>query len=173
MNVVFAIDVFEKEEMGETIEERLAVETLTALLMNFEADFWSDYVETMNTLQGTMPPRTKNAAPQSAPTASQSEGHNASESSSLKVQMNVTPDDHPPQATRSRAARSILEETPPQSEEGGNSSCYGEDSRSKSDAISGIQSDDSSGEAETGVREEADDVDRDIEITSDDTMVMS
>ena len=45
MNVVFAIDVFEKEEMGETIEERLAVETLVVVLMNFEVDFRSDYVE--------------------------------------------------------------------------------------------------------------------------------
>jgi len=52
MNVVSAIDVFEEEEMGATIEERLAVETLAAALMNYEADFRSDYVETVNALQG-------------------------------------------------------------------------------------------------------------------------
>ena len=38
--------------MGATIKERLAVETLAAVLMNFDADFRSDYVETMNALQG-------------------------------------------------------------------------------------------------------------------------
>ncbi|XP_049406255.1 uncharacterized protein LOC125869898 [Solanum stenotomum] len=44
--------VFDEEEMGATIEERLDVETLAAVLMNFEADFRSDYVETVNALQG-------------------------------------------------------------------------------------------------------------------------
>ncbi|XP_015160982.1 uncharacterized protein [Solanum tuberosum] len=43
MNVVSAIKVFYKEEMGETIEERLAVETLAAVLMNFEANFRFEY----------------------------------------------------------------------------------------------------------------------------------
>ncbi|KAK4707201.1 hypothetical protein R3W88_033253 [Solanum pinnatisectum] len=52
MNVVSVIEVCDEEEMGETIEERLAVETLAATLMNFEVDFRSDYVETVNALQG-------------------------------------------------------------------------------------------------------------------------
>ncbi|XP_049372491.1 uncharacterized protein LOC125837400 [Solanum verrucosum] len=51
MNVVSAIEVFDEEEMGASIKERLAVETLTAVLMNFETDFRSDYVETVNALQ--------------------------------------------------------------------------------------------------------------------------
>uniref|UniRef100_M1DA48 Integrase core domain containing protein n=1 Tax=Solanum tuberosum TaxID=4113 RepID=M1DA48_SOLTU len=51
---------FDEEEMGTTIEERLAVETLAAVLMNFEADFWTDYMETMNVLQGM---RTHSYAP--------------------------------------------------------------------------------------------------------------
>ncbi|XP_049372553.1 uncharacterized protein LOC125837492 [Solanum verrucosum] len=44
--------VFDEEKMGATIEKRLDVETLAAVLMNFEADFRSDYVETVNALQG-------------------------------------------------------------------------------------------------------------------------
>ncbi|XP_015162309.1 uncharacterized protein [Solanum tuberosum] len=52
MNVVSVIEVFYEEEMGATIEERLVVEILVAVIMNFEADFWSDYVETVNALQG-------------------------------------------------------------------------------------------------------------------------
>ncbi|XP_049349302.1 uncharacterized protein LOC125813870 [Solanum verrucosum] len=52
MNLVSAIAVFDEEEMGAKIEERMAVETLVAVLMNFEADFWSDYVEIVNALQG-------------------------------------------------------------------------------------------------------------------------
>ncbi|KAK4731638.1 hypothetical protein R3W88_024626 [Solanum pinnatisectum] len=51
MNVVSAIWVFDEEEMGASIEERIAIETLVAVLMNFE-DFRSDYVETVNALQG-------------------------------------------------------------------------------------------------------------------------
>ncbi|KAK4737071.1 hypothetical protein R3W88_000768 [Solanum pinnatisectum] len=52
MNVLSSIDVFKEEEMGATIEERLAVETLATVLMNFEADFRSDYAKIMNALQG-------------------------------------------------------------------------------------------------------------------------
>uniref|UniRef100_M1DVV2 Integrase core domain containing protein n=1 Tax=Solanum tuberosum TaxID=4113 RepID=M1DVV2_SOLTU len=52
MNVVSAIEPFHKEEMGATIEERLAIETLAAVLMNFVGDFQTDYVETVNVLQG-------------------------------------------------------------------------------------------------------------------------
>ncbi|KAH0714844.1 hypothetical protein KY284_007749 [Solanum tuberosum] len=141
----------------------------------------------------TMAHRRMNATKHSSPTASQLEGHNASESSSSEIKINVTPDDHPPRATRSRAVRAILQDTPLQSEEGGSSSGSGEESGSKSDAASGSQSDDGSGgngesesgsqedantspptvntKAETGVREVADVVDEDIEITTDDTMV--
>ncbi|XP_049406179.1 uncharacterized protein LOC125869784 [Solanum stenotomum] len=43
---VSAIEVVTDEEMRVPIEERMAVETLAAVLMNFEADFRSDYVET-------------------------------------------------------------------------------------------------------------------------------
>ncbi|XP_049382868.1 uncharacterized protein LOC125847253 [Solanum stenotomum] len=50
MNVVSAIEAFDEEEMGTTIEERLTVETLVAVLMNFEADFRTNYVETVNAL---------------------------------------------------------------------------------------------------------------------------
>ncbi|XP_049406274.1 uncharacterized protein LOC125869920 [Solanum stenotomum] len=42
---------FDEEEMRATIEERLAIETLAAVLINFEGDFWTDYVETVNALQ--------------------------------------------------------------------------------------------------------------------------
>ncbi|XP_015162467.1 uncharacterized protein [Solanum tuberosum] len=52
MNVVLAIEVDDKGEFGVTIEERMAVETLAVMLMNFEPDFWSDYVETVNVMQG-------------------------------------------------------------------------------------------------------------------------
>ncbi|KAH0679020.1 hypothetical protein KY284_020105 [Solanum tuberosum] len=105
-----------------------------------------------------MPQRKKNASPQSAPTASQSEGHDDSESSSSEVQINVTPDDQSPRATRSRAARAILQGTSPQSEEGGSHSGNGEESGSKSDAASGSQSDDGSEgsvESESGSQEDA------------------
>ncbi|XP_049366950.1 uncharacterized protein LOC125831852 [Solanum verrucosum] len=50
MNVVSAIEAFDEEEMGTTIEERLTVETLVVVLMNFEADFRTNYVETVNAL---------------------------------------------------------------------------------------------------------------------------
>ncbi|KAH0685704.1 hypothetical protein KY290_017230 [Solanum tuberosum] len=48
--------------------------------------------------------------------------------------MNVTHDDHPPRATRSRSVRAILQDTAPQSEEGGSSSGSGEELGSESDA---------------------------------------
>ncbi|XP_049382750.1 uncharacterized protein LOC125847086 [Solanum stenotomum] len=50
MNMVSPIEAFDEEEMGATIEERLAVETLVAVLMNFEVDFRTDYVEIVNAL---------------------------------------------------------------------------------------------------------------------------
>ncbi|XP_049348199.1 uncharacterized protein LOC125812769 [Solanum verrucosum] len=48
----------------------------------------------------TMPPRRKNVTKHAPITASQSESHNDSESSSFEVQINVTPEDHLPRATR-------------------------------------------------------------------------
>uniref|UniRef100_M1DHD6 Uncharacterized protein n=1 Tax=Solanum tuberosum TaxID=4113 RepID=M1DHD6_SOLTU len=107
----------------------------------------------------------------------------------------MSPDDHPPRVTRSRAARAILQDTSPLSEEGGSSSGSREESRSKSDAASGSQSDnnsrgsaESAGEsqnnattsplvvhtkADNGARDEAGNVEEDVEITFDDTMVQS
>ncbi|XP_049392923.1 uncharacterized protein LOC125857353 [Solanum stenotomum] len=52
MNVVSAMEVFDEEKIRPTIEDRLAVETLAVMLMNFETDFQSDYIETMNALHG-------------------------------------------------------------------------------------------------------------------------
>lgn len=52
INVVSAIPVFGEQEMRVSIEERIVVETLDEVLMNFEAHFSSDYVETINVLQG-------------------------------------------------------------------------------------------------------------------------
>uniref|UniRef100_M1D8Z6 Integrase core domain containing protein n=1 Tax=Solanum tuberosum TaxID=4113 RepID=M1D8Z6_SOLTU len=46
---IFA-DVFDEEESGASIEERFVGGTLEAVLMNFEADFGNDYVETKNAL---------------------------------------------------------------------------------------------------------------------------
>ncbi|KAK4709886.1 hypothetical protein R3W88_004399 [Solanum pinnatisectum] len=50
MNVVSAIEVVADKDMRVPIEERMPVETLAAKLMNFDADFRSDYVETVNAL---------------------------------------------------------------------------------------------------------------------------
>ncbi|KAK4713595.1 hypothetical protein R3W88_019502 [Solanum pinnatisectum] len=52
MNVVSLIEVVNEEGMRVPIDARMAVETLAAVLMNFDADFWSDYIETVNALQG-------------------------------------------------------------------------------------------------------------------------
>ncbi|XP_049400065.1 uncharacterized protein LOC125864194 [Solanum stenotomum] len=52
MNVISAIEVVADEDMKVPIEERMAVETLAAVLMNFDDDFRSDYVETVNALHG-------------------------------------------------------------------------------------------------------------------------
>ncbi|XP_049410609.1 uncharacterized protein LOC125873801 [Solanum stenotomum] len=51
MNVITAIEMVTDEDMRVPIEERMVVETLTAVLMNFDVDFRSDYVETVNALQ--------------------------------------------------------------------------------------------------------------------------
>lgn len=52
MNVVSAIEALDEGEMRATIAERLAVKTLAAVLMNFQADYGTDYAETVNALQG-------------------------------------------------------------------------------------------------------------------------
>ncbi|KAH0705956.1 hypothetical protein KY285_010473 [Solanum tuberosum] len=144
--------------------------------------------------QSTMAPQRKNATKHAPLTTSQSEGHDDSEYSSSEVQINVTPDDLPPRATRSTATRAILQDTLPQSEQGGSSSGNGKDSGSKYDAASGSQTADNSGgsaesvsgsqedatsyppmvntEVETGIREEADATYEGIEITTDYTIVM-
>ncbi|KAH0699034.1 hypothetical protein KY284_013249 [Solanum tuberosum] len=103
-----------------------------------------------------MGPRRKNANKPALVTTSQSEGHDDSEASGFEVQINVTPEDHSPRATKSLARRAILQDSPPQAEEGGSSSDNGENSR----------------KAETGVREEAVNREDEEEITDDDTMVM-
>ncbi|KAK4726836.1 hypothetical protein R3W88_031753 [Solanum pinnatisectum] len=52
MNVVSAIEVVADEDMMVSIEERMDVETLAVVLMNFDADFQSNYIEIVNALQG-------------------------------------------------------------------------------------------------------------------------
>uniref|UniRef100_M1DM53 Integrase core domain containing protein n=1 Tax=Solanum tuberosum TaxID=4113 RepID=M1DM53_SOLTU len=52
MAIATTSEAFEEGDMGATIEERLAVETLAAVLMNFEAGYQTDYMETVNALQG-------------------------------------------------------------------------------------------------------------------------
>ncbi|KAK4729916.1 hypothetical protein R3W88_022904 [Solanum pinnatisectum] len=52
MNMISAIEMVTNEDMRVPIQERMAVKTLAAVLMNFDADFRSDYVETVNALQG-------------------------------------------------------------------------------------------------------------------------
>ncbi|KAH0750769.1 hypothetical protein KY290_030001 [Solanum tuberosum] len=142
----------------------------------------------------TMGPRRKNANQPAPVTASQSEGHDDSEASGSEVQINVTPEDHSPRATRLLARRSILQDSHPQSEERGSSSDNGENSRSQTDVVAGNQSTDDSRdsaesqsgsqadtstsppvattEAEIRVREEAVNRKEEEEITDDDTMVM-
>ncbi|KAH0693054.1 hypothetical protein KY285_020151 [Solanum tuberosum] len=141
-----------------------------------------------------MGPIRKNANKLAPVTASQLEGDEDSEVSGFEVQINVTPEDHSPRATRTLARRAILQDSPPQAEERGSSFDNGEDSRSQSDAAAGRQSaDDSRGsaesesvsqddintstpmantEVETGVREEAVNREDEEKITNDDTMVM-
>uniref|UniRef100_M1DK76 Uncharacterized protein n=1 Tax=Solanum tuberosum TaxID=4113 RepID=M1DK76_SOLTU len=103
--------------------------------------------------QGTMGPRRKNATKPAPVTASQSEGHGDSEASGSEVQINVSPEDHSPRATRSLGRRAILQDSPPQSEEGGSSSENGENSGCPTDTAAVNREDEE-------------------EITDDDTMVM-
>ena len=52
MEVVSAMEVVAENNLRVPIEERIAIEIIAALLMNFDADFRSDYGETVNALQG-------------------------------------------------------------------------------------------------------------------------
>ncbi|XP_049356997.1 uncharacterized protein LOC125821622 [Solanum verrucosum] len=52
MNMVSAMEVVDDEDMRVPIKERMAVETLATVLMNFDAGFHSDYIESINVLQG-------------------------------------------------------------------------------------------------------------------------
>ena len=110
------------------------------------------------------------------------------------MQINVTPEDHSPRATRSLSRRAILQDSPPQSEERGSSSENGEKSGSATDTAAGNQSADDSGDsaesdsgsqadtstsppvattkAKTGVRKETVNREDEEEITDDDTMAM-
>ncbi|KAH0679303.1 hypothetical protein KY284_020388 [Solanum tuberosum] len=144
--------------------------------------FINDCTELVFCFSGTMGPRRKNANKPALVTASQSEGHGDSEASGSEVQINVTPEDHSPRATRSLARRAILQDSPPQSEERSSSSENGEnsadDSGDSAESDSGSQADTSTSppvattEAETGVREETVNREDEEEITDDDTMVM-
>uniref|UniRef100_M1DCP5 Integrase core domain containing protein n=1 Tax=Solanum tuberosum TaxID=4113 RepID=M1DCP5_SOLTU len=141
-----------------------------------------------------MGPRRKNATKPAPVTASQSEGHGDSEASGSEVQINVSPEDHSPRATRSLARRAILQDSPPQSEEGGSSSENGENSGCPTDTTAGNQSADNSGDsaesdsgsqadtgtsppvattkAENGAQKETVNREDEEEITNDDIMVM-
>ncbi|KAK4731254.1 hypothetical protein R3W88_024242 [Solanum pinnatisectum] len=52
LNVVSKIEMVIDKDMRVPIEERMAAEILAILLMNFDDDFQSNYVETVNSLQG-------------------------------------------------------------------------------------------------------------------------
>lgn len=52
ISMVLAIEVVSDENMRVLIKERMAVETLVVVLINFDANFQCDYVETVNSLKG-------------------------------------------------------------------------------------------------------------------------
>uniref|UniRef100_M1DIP1 Integrase core domain containing protein n=1 Tax=Solanum tuberosum TaxID=4113 RepID=M1DIP1_SOLTU len=107
--------------------------------------FIDECTKLMFCFSGTMGPRRKNANKHAPVTASQLEGHDDSEASGFEVQINVTSEDHSPRATRSLARRAILQDSPPQAEEGGSSFDNGQTSGSKFDADAGSQSADGAG----------------------------
>ncbi|KAH0698823.1 hypothetical protein KY284_013038 [Solanum tuberosum] len=133
-----------------------------------------------------MTPRRKNATKHSSPTASQSEGHNASESSSSEVQINTTIKEHSPRTTRSQRAREILQNSPSQSEEESSGSGRGEELGSQSDDGSGGSVESARGSQEdvttsppvigpkaaTETQTEVGFEEEDDEVTSDDMMVL-
>ncbi|KAH0754495.1 hypothetical protein KY290_024765 [Solanum tuberosum] len=140
---------------------------------------------TTHLVSRTMAPRRKNATKHSSPTASQSEGHNASKSRSFEVQITTTIEEHSLRTTRSQTARGILLNTPSQFEEEGSSSGSGEESGSQSEDDSGGSAESESGsqedatisppavgpEATTGAQTQAGAEEGDDEVTPDDTMV--
>uniref|UniRef100_M1DXP1 Integrase core domain containing protein n=1 Tax=Solanum tuberosum TaxID=4113 RepID=M1DXP1_SOLTU len=73
----------------------------------------NDCTELVFCFSGTMGPRRKNANQPALVTTSQSEGQGDSEASGSEVQINVTPEDHSPRATRSLARRATLQDSPP------------------------------------------------------------
>lgn len=52
MSLVSAIEVIVDKYMTVTIEDRMSVETLAAMLMNFDANFLSNYLKTVNAFYG-------------------------------------------------------------------------------------------------------------------------
>ena len=52
MEVVSEIEVVTNNDLRAPIEDRMVVKTSVVVLMNFDVDFLSDYVETINALQG-------------------------------------------------------------------------------------------------------------------------
>lgn len=60
-----------------------------------------------------MAPQRKNTIKPTSPNAFQSEDRSNYKISSFEVQINVKHKDHPSQATRSRTAGAILQDTPP------------------------------------------------------------
>ena len=53
MEMVSAFEFVLDDDLRESIEETIAVETVVVVLMKFNANLWSNYVETVNALQGT------------------------------------------------------------------------------------------------------------------------
>lgn len=51
--MVSAFEFVPDDDLRESIEETIAVETVVVVLMKFNANLWSNYVETVNALQGT------------------------------------------------------------------------------------------------------------------------
>ena len=52
MEVISVIEVVTNDDLRPPIKERIVVEILVVMLMNFDVDFWSDYVENLNVLKG-------------------------------------------------------------------------------------------------------------------------
>ena len=52
MEVISVIEVVTNDDLRPPIKERIVVEILVVMLMNFDVDFLSDYVEIVNDLQG-------------------------------------------------------------------------------------------------------------------------
>uniref|UniRef100_M1DG46 Integrase core domain containing protein n=1 Tax=Solanum tuberosum TaxID=4113 RepID=M1DG46_SOLTU len=122
---------------------------------------------------GTMAPQRKNTTKHSSPTASQSEGHNDFESSSSKVHINTTIEDHSPRATRAQTRGQFSRTLIPNLKRK-----FVDGSGGSSEFASGSQEDTTTPpsavntEAETGAQEKAGVVGEYEDITNDDTMVL-